>query len=428
MKKIILSALLLSLAACDGPWNTYPKDSPPLDPKLRLSLFAVGGRNWDTLWLDRTQSLTVDYDSTRAFLRSAVVEVFDQSGARAMSYHQVPSNATAWVPDSQRLVRPGMTYVLKARVEWNADPDWPNSSTWKTTDLEATTSVPASWSIDHTADAPVEMLIPALAAGAEIGKGTSLLDSLDRRFPGWTARWSMDSAMLDSLRQGLPVFRTVRSGDTLWFISDDDHSVLNFDGKTVKRDYREILIHQHPGPGFSGVFSVNRFDPRGERILDPVTKAFRASTGKKSWGRKDSSSLFQPGDLRYSFGPYPAYEPSIFGWPSINPLSNLVLAYTGANTLYFYSVDSQYIVYQAQLSRQAGGDKTALPYTNVKGGSGYFAAALVDSFHVFLRAEGVQMFSVPALRSAACRQSYQDAKDDGRRFIPDPVCTGVPLN
>lgn len=429
MRKTILFAALLAMTACDGPWNTMPDDSQSSEPVLRVSLFAVGGRNWDTLWLERTQPLSQSYDSTRAFVDPAgtSMAVEDSRGRVAMTWHLAASSAVAWVPDSQKAVSAGTEYVLRAHVRWNADWNWPAAATWRTADIQASTAVPATWSVDHVAKAPVEMLIPQLAAGGEVGEGTAILDSLDRRFPGWSARWGLTGATLDSLRRGAPVFRSVRSGDSLWYISDLDHKVTNFDGKTVERAYRQILFTQHPGAGFSGEFAVNRFDPQGFRVLDPITKALRETLGKTSWSAKDSASLFQAGDTRYVFGPYSAYAPDLYGWPATFPFTNLYLTYTGINTFYFYSVDSQYVVYQSQLQKSASGDNTALPYTNVKGATGYFAGALVDSFRIHNVVEGAQLFPVPGLRGAACRESYRKTVEDGRTFNPDPVCKGVPL-
>jgi hypothetical protein len=428
MKKTLLSAALLLLSSCDGPWNTMPHNDPVPDPVLRLSLFAVGGKSWDTLHLDRTQPLDLTYDSTRAFVQSATVEVWDSTdGRRAMTWHLATPSAVLWAPDSQASVQAGHSYAVHIHATWNADPDWPVSSTIKTTDLVAATAVPASYSIEKQVKVPAEMLIPQFAAGTESGPADSILDSLERRMPGWAARWNLDVASVDSLKAGLPVYRVANTGDTLWYISGNDAKVWNPDGKQVGRAYRPLLLGQHPGPNFAGVFTVDRFDPNQAWILNAVTRQFMATLGRTSWTRADSAQLYQAGDTYYGYGPYPAFAPDLSHWPEVYTWSNLTFGYTGRNTMYFYSTDTQYIVYQSQLSKQAQGDKTSLPYTNVRGGNGYFAAALVDSVQFFIRAEGVQTFQVQALRSAACRESYANSRKNGTPFQRDPVCTGIAL-
>lgn len=422
MKKTIsLVATLLALASCDGPWNTYPADYTAPDPQLRVSLFVVGGRNFDTLWLERTQPLSLTYDSTRSFVQSATIQVVAAEGeAKVVDYHPVPGSAVAWVPDAPVKVVVGMRYRLKAHVVWNADKNWPSAATIQTTDLVADAKVPDSWSVDSVAQVPVENLIPELAAAADIGDGKVMMDSLEQRHPGMATRYGFTSATFDSLRQGAPVFRDLHSGDSIWYIWDNLHMVTNPDGKQVKRAYRNLVFRQRPGPDFGGVFAVERFDPTRARILDPITKQFMVTVGQTRFERDDSAEYFQPGDTRYAFGPYPAFAPDLFGWPDYYPFSNLTLGYTGANTIYFYSVEEQYILYQSGLE-----NRPELAYSNVTGGRGYFTAALVDSFSIYLQATGVDTFSVEALRGTACRNSWKDHLSDATPFDSLVACKGV---
>lgn len=427
MKHSLLLLSFLTLAACDGPWNTLPEDYVEPDPSLRVSLFAVGDRNFDTLWLERSQPLSITYDSTRAFVDSADIRIVAaDDGTTLVRYAKVPGSAVAWVPESPVKVVAGKSYRLKAHVVWNADKNWPRAKTPRTTDLEAVANVPRSWSVDQSAQVPVENLIPALAAGASAAD-TTLLDSLERKYPGTTAKWNLTRGALDSLAKDIPVFRSFPSGDSLWYIYDDKNLVTNPDGKQVERAYRNILFRQRPGPGFGGVFTVERFDPKGERIEDPVSRELRTTLGRTDFRLEDSARFYQPGETRYAFGPYPAFAPDVYGWPETYPFSNLTLAYTGRNTIYFYSVEPEYVVYQSQLSRLAQGDRTALPYSNVKNGNGYFTAALVDSFVVHLKATpGVRTFSVEALRGAACRKAWKDHLDDASKGFDSLVaCKGV---
>jgi hypothetical protein len=420
-KTILFAASLLALSSCDGPWNTYPSDYTAPDPQLRVSLFAVGGRNFDTLWLERTQPLGLTYDSTRQFVQSATIQVVSADDeTKIVEYSRVPGSAVAWIPEAPTKVVAGKRYRLEAHVVWNADKNWPSGTTIQTTDLVADAKVPDSWSVDSVAQVPVENLIPELAAGADVGDSATLLAPLEKRSPGILARHSFTSAMLDSLRQGAPVFRSLRSRDSIWYISDNRHEVVNPDGQTVKRAYRNILFRQRPGSDFGGVFAVERWDVTRAKILDPITKELLNSTGRQSLDREDSAALFQPGDTRYALALYPAYAPDVYGWPEIYPFSNLALAYTGPNTLYFYSVEQQYVIYHSGLS----GDP-ATAFSNVKNGKGYFTAALVDSFSIYLNVSGTDTFSVEALRGAACRKAWKEHVQDGAGFDSLVACKGV---
>lgn len=427
MKSFILFATsILLLSSCDGPWSMSPAEYTPPDPQLNLSLFVVGGRDFDTLWLERTQPLELKYDSTRVFVQSADIQVVSaDDGTVLVKYSPVPGSAVAWVPQSQVKAVAGKKYRLNAHVVWNADKNWPSGVSTKTTDLVAEAKVPESWSVDKTALVPIENLIPALAAGADVTDSLTLLAPLEAEHPGTLAKWSMTSAMLDSLRSDKPVFRTMHSGDTIWYISDNEHVVTNPDGKQVKRAYRQILLRQHPSTDFGGVFAVERWDVNRAYVLDPLTKEARRTFGMGDIKQDDSASFYQPGNTRYGYGPYPAYLPDLFGWPNIYPFSNLTLSYTGPNMLYIYSVQEDYVIYQSQRAQQAQGSNTAPPFTNVKGGGGYFAAALVDSFLFNLSVSGTDTFTVQSLRGSACRSAWIDAMKNKTAFDSLVTCKGV---
>lgn len=173
------------------------------------------------------------------------------------------------------------------------------------------------------------------------------------------------------------------------------------------------------------MFAVERWDLSRARIEDPLTRTIRASTGQTAFKQGDSARFYQPGGTRYAFGPYPALAPDLYGWPDIYPFSNLTLAYTGMNTVYFYSVEESYVIYQDRLRQMAEGSTTVVPYSNVSGGTGYFTGALVDSFQIYLNATGVDTFSVEALRGAACRNEWKKSQKDTTAFDSLVACKGV---
>jgi len=296
----------------------------------------------------------------------------------------------------------------------------------RTTELEASTTVPSLWSFTDSVFAPVEALIPALSAGAAVTDSATLLRAFDSMVPGGVARWRLTSATLDSLRAGIPTFRRISYGDTVWYISDISRRVTNAAGQNVGLSYREYRFHPRFAEGFGGVFGVEGFDPNAARILDPVTKTFRASFGQGSeFKQQDSAQYYQPGNTRYYFGPYRAYAPELYRWPELLLFSNIGIGYTGLNKLYFYAVDPTYVSYNEALQSIAQGDRTAVDYTNVRGGRGYFTGALVDSFALHVRVAATDTFSVEALRGAACRRAWKRTVEDGDAFDSLVACKGV---
>lgn len=425
--RILILAAMMGLVACDGPWNMVPSDAKGGDPQLQLSFFAVGGRDFDTLWIERTQPLTGSYDSTRVFVEEAVVRVARENDASdSVSYRPVPGSAIAWVPVRPHKVAVGATYAFRATVKWNAAVDWPVGKDIRTTELSATTTVPSVWSFSDSVLAPLEALNPLLAMGLPIPDSSEFFHAFDSAFPGVWTRYAITSATLDSLRQGIPTLRRIHWADTVWYIQNILRRVKNTAGQEVGLAYREYQFHPKFGEGFGGIFGVEKFDPTRARILDPITRTFMASVGKgNSFDQQDSARYFQPGNSRYYFGPYRAYAPELVGWPEKLLFSNVGIGYTGLNKILFYAVGPQYVAYNEALQSIAQGDRTAIPYTNVNGGIGYFAGALVDSFAITVQAVATDTFSVDALRGAACRRQWRKAVSDGQPFDSLVACKGV---
>ncbi len=424
-KRTLLLSALLGLVGCNGPWNMEPSDEPGGDPRLQLSFFAVGKRDFDTLWLERTQPLAQDYDSTRAFVEEAtmlVSRVGDPSDS--VSYRPVPGSAVAWVPVRPHRVAPGATYEFRASVLWNASREWPSAKELRRTELSATTTVPSEWSISDSVFAPLEALVPSLSVGMPINDSGWYAKELDSLLPGRRERYRITSATLDSLRRGDMVMRRIFSGESVLYISGASRKVRNLAGQEVLLPYRDYKLNVKYGDGFGGAFSVQRFDTSRAFIQNILQQQIRQTLGRTGYRSEDSARLFQPGDTRYYFGPMPASVSEMAGWPEVFLFSNLGIGYTGMNTLYIYATDSYYPNYNASLQGLAGGDRTTIAYSNVKGASGYFSAALVDSFKLDVHVLATDTFSVRELRGAACREAWKRHVEDGDAF-DSTFCEGV---
>ncbi|QQS07006.1 MAG: hypothetical protein IPK50_08945 [Fibrobacterota bacterium] len=418
-------ASLLALASCNGPWNLMPSDEVNREPTLFVSLFAIGDRNFDTLWLERTIPLAGKYDSTMKFVEDASIVVSREGDPTdSVSYLPAPGSAVAWLPSHPHPVVAGATYTLRARVRWNASQNWPGANSTRVTELSATTTVPTSWSVSDSIQAPVEAMVSVLAVGARYPAEQRTLDIADSLVPGVVARYRLTTATIDSVNQGLPTFRKIPSGDTVWYIPTLFPRVTNISGVEVAFAFRDYVVELKPGAGFGGGFGVHRFDPTRARIDNPVSQTQRAARGNQKTSTQDSARRFQPGNSRYLFGPAGSYESSLYRWPQIALVSNLTLDYTGPNWLVFYAVDPNYVSYNRAMNGIAGGDRTTIPYTNIRGGSGYFAGALADSVMLYVRSTTKDTLSIQALRGAACRIAWKNKVENGDAF--DAVfCAGT---
>lgn len=418
-------ASLLALASCNGPWNLMPADDIDRDPTLFVSLFAIGGRNFDTLWLERTIPLAGKYDSTMKFVDEASIVVSrDGDPTDSVSYLPAPGSAVAWLPSHPHPVVAGATYTLRAKLRWNASQNWPADNQPRISELSATTTVPSSWSVSDSILAPVEAMVSALAIGVRYSADQRTLDLADSLVPGVVARYRLTTATIDSVNQGLPTFRKIPSGDTVWYIANLFPDVKSLKGEQVGLAFRQYVVELKPGAGFGGGFGVHRFDPTRARIDNPVSQTQRAARGNQKTSTQDSARRFQPGNSRYLFGPAGSYESSLYRWPQIALVSNLTLDYTGPNWLVFYAVDPNYVSYNRAMNGIAGGDRTTIPYTNIRGGSGYFAGALADSVMLYVRSTTKDTLSIQALRGAACRIAWDKHIKDGDAF-DTTFCAGT---
>lgn len=427
MKSKTLFAILstLVLGACNGPWNIDPSDEVGRDPDLIVSNLVVGGRPFDTLWLERTVPIQGKYDSTLPFVESAVIRVRNVADTTdSVSYRPAPGSAVAWLPVETRLAKAGATYALDAQVRWNASREWPSGRDLRTTRLHASTTLPSDWSVrDQAPEAPIEALIPSLAAGAEPASDSATLREWERERPGAVGRWKLGLGTIDSVRAGIPVTRPVVWGDTVWYIHSDARQVRNFAGQPVTITNRQYVYHTRRGAGFGGMFSVQIFDATSARIEPALVRALNKALGGADYTTEDSASDYQPGGSRYFEG-YAAYSNAVWGWPDRIYTSNIAIGYTGRYLTRYFAVDPRYVTYSQAKTAIAGGDKTAARYTNIEGGQGYFTGSLVDSFQLHVRTSSPDTTPLEALRGAACRVAWDRHINDGRRF-EEKFCLGT---
>lgn len=394
-------AASLALTACNGPWNMDP-DAEPRPLKLWASALLVADRPLDTLWLERPIALGRAKDPAAPFVDAASSRVaVIGEGRDTVRFRPAPGAAAAWIPeDTAYRVKRGARYELVAEVRWNAAPDYPAGSAWRSGKLRAATVVPRTFAFDTGFQVPVEALHRTLSLGLPAGSTSraasdaayrdALYDSL-ASLPGaggFAAK--VTRAAFAEHVAGRTAHATALPEDTLHYIFDAGRAV-DYTGRVQHRhSLAWLFTTRNDGGDFGGIILSQRFDPLRKRILDPIMSSMLDVFG----GELDSAEYFQSGDVRPVIigGPYFA---GIKGYPDTLRLTNLLLGYTGRTVMRGYAVDPLYWEYYRTLwqsgSEQMGGfgggntrAQNVLRETNVENGDGYFCGAVADSiaFHV----------------------------------------------
>ncbi len=413
---LLLSAAF-GLVACNGPWNMQ-SETGPQPAKLWVSMLLVGDKPLDTLWVERPISLGEAEDSTAEFIdaMSSQVQVIDPTMGDTLDFHPVAGKPAAWIcDDTAYRVRRGAEYALNARFHWNAAPDFPRGSDWKTQALTASTRVPKSFAIRNEVHVPAEALHPSLSVGLPAILVTKALqdkeyqsrlyDSLDDLPGAPLASRGVSEDDFAAYLNGEVTYHPVPREGSLWYIFDATKAT-DFTGSTVHRYSLPYLFQQDLDKAeFGGLILSEHFDSSRARIYDPLQKGIDEALQQDL----DSVEFYQPGNVRCMVVGG-SYLPDLPMYPDTLHLTNLLWGYTGRNVMMAYSTDPLYFEYYKGLI-QSGTDNDAglgggssraqnvLRYSNVVNGDGYFSSAVVDSFAFELKAMK-DTIPVRALKSA----------------------------
>jgi hypothetical protein len=420
-KHPILAPVILAVAlmGCSGPWNTEV-DSKPAPVQLQVSCMLVAGRSFDSLWLERPLSFYRKYDSSTSFIDTVSSDVFivrEDSVLDTVFYRMSGSNTRVWLPvNNLDTVRLGAQYHLRASLRWNAAREFPIDTDWRTDTLDAVSRVQSSYNVDHTVLAPIEALHPSLSMGLPgetmrmVLADTAAL--LGRLYDSLNAIRSLAGKGITPVElfkylQGTEVLLPLRDGDSAYYIFDAS-DVPDPDGGDmgmIKRYTRQWKFRQNVAASeYGGVVIAGEFDNSRARIWSPLDKLLSVGFGDSE---PDVEKFYQPGQSRLISitEKTPENRP---GYPAILPLGNASLGYTGKNTLRFYAVDADYAKDREQEADPASGDMSGglgdddngdLPsHSNIRGGIGYFATAVQDSFTIYIQAVSPDTFPVPDMR------------------------------
>jgi hypothetical protein len=409
---VLGSAALLS--CIQGPWD-YTPSNPPLYRGIWAEAYVVADKPIDQVCFAKLLELDEKRTPNFAFYANAEVSI---AGSFANGDQTLLLKPKALLPncfegDPAALPLKGRTYDLQARFVWDS------AGTEVTTRLTAQATVTDSFSIQRQAVAPSIAFIGGFGAGgtffnpADLDKlPTGIQETMLKEFPDEVQELATivnDSAKLrifflgDSATQtppkGGPLTLRLRElikkdqrmyeeGDTsLYYISNADLNTLSHYFTSIR------------GRGVKGVLVSQYWDTLASRIINP----FQTFFGQKP----DSSSYYFPGDKRRLVF-YPSAENKAKGFNILDSIGVVnTWFFTGRNRFYFYACDTNYANYlntNTRAGESPEDNPKLVPYTNVQGGRGFFAALAVDSFDVQIKADPAdETFPLQATRADYCR-------------------------
>ena len=415
-------AAVLALGGClPGPWDYYPED-PPIFRGLWMNAYAMAGKPITQVCLERFVDIGEEYTDAFAFYDSASVRITgrfgDSAGGSAPATLELAGRADApncFAGDSGALVLRGEAYDLEARVVWDS------SGTKVTNTLTATARVPGGFSILDSAVAPLfavkggvpgnvfslefyEALPDPVREDALVQKTfEDMLALVTAPEPDTAAvlayREANAPALLKRLGELLKPYQEIfREGDTVAYLGVPLNTMSHYFTSDRSDDVAGVLI-------------THRFDSLDRQ---PAT-AFQDFFGTQS----DSSEFYVEGSVR-RLGLYPAVR-SPLGYNLLDSIGIVNTWYhEGRNTLYFYGMEDAYLDY-VPVAIENQGNPRAKPQSNVRGGMGFFAGGVPDSFHVFIEVDtaSIKTYSLPAVRAYACREDgWYSRKDCSTYYRP----------
>lgn len=396
--RVLPVLLALATGGClPGPWEYVPEKSPVFRG-VTVSGYALADRPVEHLCFERLYALGEASPEAFAFYDSADVSVsgtFLNGGPQVTLTPQV-NTPNCFVGPPQTRFRRGHRYELSARFVWDS------AGTRVTTELRATAEIPTEFAVADTARAPslattgvaldnvtdpaVFLRLPPGPRALFVARYGDTLTALAGNAAGLAAWEAANGARMRAeltfwLQNDLTPYRR---GDTLFYLNaKNNFSNLSHFFKTR----RDALV--------KGVLVSHLFDTTGSR---PVT-SFDSLLGIAP----DSSAFYAPPGTRrlIFYGDWLGSE----GRHMFDSLGVVnAWFWSGRNRLYFYGTEKIYSDYQVARSEQSGNPKVRLP-TNVRGGQGFFAGMIVDSFDLHIRLDSLtQAFAYPATRAFACRE------------------------
>jgi hypothetical protein len=427
-------AALMALGACiQGPWDYYP-ENPPSFRGVFVSGYAVAGRPIKQMCFERMLDLGEEATEAFAFYDSAEVSVTGSfvigslSGqVKTLVLTPQADTPNCFIGDTAALIDRGSAYDLSARFVWDS------AGHQVTSVITGTARVPAKFSIHDSAAAPSlalkggvpadlfkldSNLIPRVTQFVSI-LPQSVQDVMEHEYLDTLVKIRNDTAKLypyirqngkaisDRLFELLQNAKTVyHKGDTLTYLNGIFNTLSHYYSSDRSADVKAVLITQ-------------RFDPDSGR---PETR-FDSPLGLKP----DSSRYYFPGDHRRLL-----LYPDAKGRQGWNLLDSMGVVntwfHTGLNTFYFYGTEQAYMDFNATATQVQGGgapadgDPRIKPKYNVKGGTGFFVGAVVDSFGLNIVVDKfTKVYSLPVVHALFCDEEGWFQNADCREYYR-PYC------
>ena len=350
-----LCLFAFSLCACDGPWNMSPPDAD--DPvSLQVSLLLVSGRRFDTL---RVQApLPMDgkalppgwLDTTRS---SAVLR--RQGATDSVVYRPLAADPTLWVPVARAVpVRAGETWNLALDVSWR------EGAAARRDTIRGMARVPSGCGIEGDVRVPSPLRDGVLAS--------------DPR----AAVAGLEASARDSLRAGLLPWRTLRTGDTLWF----PHSTEPFPdphGVSVPLAFQRLSFDLRRDTAlWGGAWAEMEFGASARRI---VSARARREEGDDAEDPEELKVIGRRKALESKLAERDKSQPE---WPASWGLEADLFDRTGPVVLRVFLPEPGLLEWRRGLRSTRGANGLLRP--KLTGAQGFGAGACVDSLAFTVRA------------------------------------------
>lgn len=429
---LLTFALGLGLTACEAPWEAWPSDATAPDDAVWVTGLLVAGEPFDSIAFEAPTSIALTYDHTaQPCLEGSTVMVVRTDSADTIRY--VPSSDLLVSRRTWHAVDPTRRVAYGARYRLVADLV---RSSGTVDHLVADTYTPSFYRLPDSARVPMEALDPRLSVGFSPDSLARLVADSAFRATVWSQELDVGGrlsglglGMTDfvSYLGGKAAYGRLPRGGSVWYVYDTtlvDAIQLNPAAPTP-RTQRSSLSMIFPQtidkPSFGGLLTTWRFDTSGSVVQSIKVRGPGSGGGPGSGkGEKDdevdSAKLYPLGltrglQFQDALGnTVGAQSFSLVGtlslpwFPTINLVAVSRLSITGRLTYRSYAVDSNAIAHEASFQR-TGADGATAVYSNVRGGAGLFAGAVVDSFPFVVHSARGDTLPISALRGAWCRDN-----------------------
>ena len=387
-KAFVLAAVLLT-GCVQGPWSFWP-NNPARYAGVWVYAQVVAGQAVTQVCFEPTIPLTSTVTNDFAFYDSAHVQISGPFSGKDTTFVLQPISTSPNCFDGPADLRAqaASAYQFDAVIRWDS------VGHTVTSHFTASTNTPTQFGI-------TKALAPAVANLEPLFRDSTLQDTirallgdslyaLHANPAAWDTFLGQNQYMIYSGTMTMKV--PYQSGDTVDYLKPVKH--LDFLGHTFVTHYSNDV---------RGILMTEQFN-----LLQDSMSTSTFSSLINSNSAPDSSREWRSGtQRRLSFTSSTTLGSGTNRMDSLGYVSlNFLL---GPQRFYFYGVEQDYSNYE-QTAVASADDPRVVPVSNIKGGQGYFAGMLVDSFDVFVRSlPGMLAYPIARDQILYCRATGWDS-------------------